>query len=34
MKEGEIVFFGTKQELEASDDAYVQKFVRHEGPKA
>ena len=29
MKEGEVVFFGNKQELEASADAYVQKFVRH-----
>ena len=29
MKEGEVVFFGTKQELEASSDDYVQKFVRH-----
>ena len=33
MKEGEVVFFGTKQELEASGDAYVKRFVRHEGPK-
>jgi phospholipid/cholesterol/gamma-HCH transport system ATP-binding protein len=31
MKEGEVVFFGTKQELEASGDEYVGKFVRHEG---
>jgi phospholipid/cholesterol/gamma-HCH transport system ATP-binding protein len=31
MKEGEMVFFGTKQELEASSDEYVKKFVRHEG---
>ena len=30
MKSGEIVFFGTKDELEKSDDAYVKKFVRHE----
>jgi len=29
MKDGEVVFFGNKQELEASADAYVQKFVRH-----
>jgi phospholipid/cholesterol/gamma-HCH transport system ATP-binding protein len=29
MKDGEVVFFGNKQELEASPDAYVQKFVRH-----
>jgi phospholipid/cholesterol/gamma-HCH transport system ATP-binding protein len=30
MKSGEIVFFGSKDELEKSDDAYVKKFVRHE----
>jgi phospholipid/cholesterol/gamma-HCH transport system ATP-binding protein len=30
MKEGEIVFFGTRQEMEASSDAYVRRFVRHE----
>ena len=30
MKGGEIVFFGTRQELEASHDEYVKKFVRHE----
>lgn len=30
MKEGEIVFFGTRQELEASDESYVKRFVRHE----
>lgn len=30
MKEGEIVFLGTRQELESSDDAYVKRFVRHE----
>ena len=29
MKEGSVVFFGTKQELEASNDKYVQKFIRH-----
>jgi phospholipid/cholesterol/gamma-HCH transport system ATP-binding protein len=29
MKEGQVVFFGTKQELEASSDEYVMKFVRH-----
>ena len=29
MKEGEVVFFGTKQQLESSTDNYVQKFVRH-----
>jgi phospholipid/cholesterol/gamma-HCH transport system ATP-binding protein len=31
MKSGEIVFFGTKEELESSGDAYVKRFVRHEG---
>jgi phospholipid/cholesterol/gamma-HCH transport system ATP-binding protein len=31
MKEGDIVFSGTRQELEASTDDYVKKFVRHEG---
>ena len=31
MKEGEVVFFGTKHELEACGDEYVKKFVRHEG---
>ncbi len=31
MKEGQIVFFGTRQELESSDDQYVKRFVRHEG---
>jgi phospholipid/cholesterol/gamma-HCH transport system ATP-binding protein len=30
MKEGEIVFRGTRRELESSDDAYVKRFVRHE----
>lgn len=30
MKEGAIVFFGTRQELESSDDDYVKRFVRHE----
>lgn len=30
MKEGEIVFRGTRHELEACDDAYVKRFVRHE----
>ena len=29
MKEGAMVFFGTKQELEASGDEYVKRFVRH-----
>jgi phospholipid/cholesterol/gamma-HCH transport system ATP-binding protein len=31
MKEGEIVFFGTREELESSGDEYVKKFVRREG---
>jgi len=31
MKEGEIVFFGTRKELESSEDSYVRRFVRHEG---
>jgi len=31
MKEGQIVFFGTRQELESSDDQYVKRFIRHEG---
>ena len=30
MKEGQIVFFGTRQELEGSTDDYVKRFVRHE----
>lgn len=30
MKNGEIVFFGTRQELEKSSDAYVKRFVRRE----
>lgn len=30
MKEGQIVFFGTLAELEASTDSYVQRFARHE----
>lgn len=30
MKEGEVVFFGTRQELESSTDEYVRRFVRHE----
>ncbi len=29
MKEGAVVFLGTKHELEASSDKYVQKFIRH-----
>ncbi|MFL6451575.1 MAG: ABC transporter ATP-binding protein [Bryobacteraceae bacterium] len=31
MKEGEIVFFGTREELESSRDEYVKKFVRKDG---
>lgn len=31
MRSGEIVFFGTRHELEASNDGYVKRFVRHEG---
>jgi phospholipid/cholesterol/gamma-HCH transport system ATP-binding protein len=30
MKQGEIVFFGTREELENSRDEYVSRFVRHE----
>lgn len=30
MRGGEIVFFGTRYELEASKDEYVKRFVRHE----
>jgi phospholipid/cholesterol/gamma-HCH transport system ATP-binding protein len=30
MKEGEIVFFGTRQELEDAENPYVSRFVRHE----
>jgi phospholipid/cholesterol/gamma-HCH transport system ATP-binding protein len=30
MKEGQMVFFGTRHELESSDDEYVKRFVRHE----
>jgi phospholipid/cholesterol/gamma-HCH transport system ATP-binding protein len=30
MKEGEIVFFGTREELERSGDNYIKRFVRHE----
>lgn len=30
MKEGAIVFFGTRQEIEASEDSYVRRFVKHE----
>lgn len=31
MKEGEIVFFGTRDELESSSDQYVQRFFKQEG---
>lgn len=30
MREGKIVFFGTRQELESSKDEYVKRFVRQE----
>jgi phospholipid/cholesterol/gamma-HCH transport system ATP-binding protein len=30
MKEGQIVFFGTREELEDAKDPYVSRFVRHE----
>jgi phospholipid/cholesterol/gamma-HCH transport system ATP-binding protein len=30
MREGEIVFCGTRHELETSDDDYVKRFIRHE----
>ena len=30
MKEGEIVFFGSREELESCTDEYVKRFVRHE----
>jgi phospholipid/cholesterol/gamma-HCH transport system ATP-binding protein len=29
LREGEMVFLGTQEELEASTDAYVAKFVPH-----
>jgi phospholipid/cholesterol/gamma-HCH transport system ATP-binding protein len=29
MKEGRLVFEGTQNELESSQDSYVQKFIRH-----
>lgn len=32
MKEGEIVFFGTRQEIEESTDQYVKRFARHDIP--
>jgi phospholipid/cholesterol/gamma-HCH transport system ATP-binding protein len=31
MKEGEIAFLGTREELESSADPYVKRFVKHEG---
>ena len=31
MKSGEIVFFGTRQELENCDDEYVKRFARPAG---
>lgn len=31
MKTGEVVFFGTRQELEDCDDEYVKRFARREG---
>ena len=31
MREGEIVFFGTRPEMEHSSDDYIKRFVRHEG---
>ncbi len=34
MKEGEIAFFGTRQELESSNDEYVKKFIRKENQHA
>jgi phospholipid/cholesterol/gamma-HCH transport system ATP-binding protein len=34
MKEGQIVFFGTRQELESSTDDYIKRFVRREGNHA
>ena len=30
MREGEIVFFGTCQQLESSSDPYVKRFVKHQ----
>jgi len=30
MKEGRIVFFGTRPEMEANQDSYVKRFIRHE----
>jgi phospholipid/cholesterol/gamma-HCH transport system ATP-binding protein len=34
MREGEIVFLGTLEELEASQDEYVRRFIRREGDHA
>jgi phospholipid/cholesterol/gamma-HCH transport system ATP-binding protein len=34
MKEGEIVFLGTREELERSNDVYVKRFVKHEDTHA
>ncbi len=31
MRDGEIVFQGTRSQMESSEDNYVSKFVRHEG---
>lgn len=31
MKDGQIVFSGSREQLEASTDEYVKRFVRHEG---
>jgi phospholipid/cholesterol/gamma-HCH transport system ATP-binding protein len=31
MRDGEIVFQGTRHQIESSEDDYVRKFVRHEG---
>jgi phospholipid/cholesterol/gamma-HCH transport system ATP-binding protein len=31
MKTGEVVFFGTRQELENCDDEYVKRFAKREG---
>jgi len=31
MRDGQIVFEGTRHQMQASEDDYVQKFIRHEG---
>jgi phospholipid/cholesterol/gamma-HCH transport system ATP-binding protein len=31
MRDGEIVFQGTRHQMESSEDNYIRKFVRHEG---